>query len=190
MTVRPALFLLATLGIGCGGAESGKPPAAAKAAPLAFDVERYFPLEEGRIYHYVTREGGETGMLVARVHRTDAAHAELRLSNKTQRFALSAEGVRYVDGAFVLKGPLAVGTSWPGEHGGTTKIVADHATITVPAGSYTECIETSEEGGRVPNARYVVTYCPGIGMVRLSVTLGPAEGVAELKSYGFPVKID
>ena len=61
----------------CG---DGKPPAAPTGpakGPTVSNVDQYFPLEEGRIYHYVTSESGETGMLVAKVHRTDASHGEL-----------------------------------------------------------------------------------------------------------------
>jgi hypothetical protein len=90
----------------------------------------------------------------------------------------------------VLKAPLEVGTSWPGEHGGTTKIAAIDASATVPAGSYSGCVKTVEEGGRPPNSRYATTYCPGIGMVLLEVSAPGAEAKAELKSYGFPQKVE
>ena len=73
-------------------------------------VETYFPLEEGKMYSYETNEGGEKGMLVARVHRTDPLHGELRLSNATKRFVYSTEGVAYDTGAFILKAPVTVGT--------------------------------------------------------------------------------
>jgi hypothetical protein len=151
-------------------------------------VERWFPLEDGKLYHYVTNESGDTGMLVARVHRSDPAHGELRLSNATKRIVFTPEGVAYEDGAFILKAPLEVGTSWPGEHGGTTRIVSKDASAKVAAGSYSGCIQTVEDGGRPPGSRYTTTYCPDVGMVLLEVVAAGAEARAELKSYGFPVK--
>lgn len=153
-------------------------------------LERFFPLEDGKIFHYVTRDGGDTGMLVAKVGRRDATHGELRLSNATKRFVIAADGVAYEGGAYILKAPLEVGTAWPGEHGGTTKIVAVDATVDVPAGRHAACVRTVEEGGRPPGGRYETTYCPGVGMVLLVVSAGGAEARAELKSYGFPVKIE
>ncbi len=153
-------------------------------------VGRYFPLEEGKIYHYVTRENGETGMLVAKVHRTDAAHAELRLSNATRRFVFTAAGVAYDEGAFILKAPLDVGASWSGEHGGTTRVAKTDAWVEVPAGRYAGCVETVEEGGRPTGAIYSTTYCAGIGMVKLEVKAAGGEASAELKSYGLPAKIE
>lgn len=183
--------LLSWLGaaIGCNNeAKSPAPPQAT--AGTSSPIERYFPLEEGKIYHYVTKDGPDTGMLVAKVRRTDAAHGELQLSNATKRFFLSSDGVAYVGGAFLLKTPLEPGASWPGEHGGITKITTVDATVEVPAGHYSSCLQTVEENTRLAGAKYETTYCPGIGMVRLIVTAKGAEGRAELKSYGLPVKIE
>ena len=129
-------------------------------------------------------------MLVAKVHRTDATHGELRLSNATKRFVFSSEGIAYDTGAFILRGPVAVGTSWPGEHGGTTRIASIDAAPKVPAGTYASCVQTIEEGGRPPGSKYVTTYCPGVGMVLLEIRVAAGEAKAELKSYGAPVKID
>ena len=186
--MRPLLaWVLASVFLACGG---GKPPEAPASAPPASgsSVERYFPLEEGKIYDYVTNEGGDTGMLVARVHRTDASHGELRMSNASKRFVYKPDGVAYDEGAYILKAPLEVGASWPGEHGGTTRIVSIDAAPKLAAGTYAGCVQTVEENGRPPGARYQTTYCPGVGMVLLEVAAGGAEARAELKSYGFPVK--
>jgi hypothetical protein len=177
--------------ISCG---DGKPPeaanSAAKPSASGSTVEQYFPLEEGRLYNYVTSENGETGMLVAKVHRTDPTHGELRLSNATKRFVYSPEGVAYDAGAFILKAPLEVGKTWPGEHGGTTRVAAIDAAPKVVAGTYSACVQTVEEGGRPPGAKFTTTYCPGVGMVLLEVTAPGADAKAELKSYGAPVKIE
>jgi hypothetical protein len=172
---------------GCGGEKPAEVPVVAPPASGS-PVERFFPLEEGKMYHYVTNEGGDTGMLVARVHRTDASHGELRMSNATKRFVFNPEGVAYEEGAYILKAPLEVGASWPGEHGGTTRVASKDAAPKLGAGAYEGCVQTVEEGGRPAGSRYTTTYCPGVGMVLLEVTAGGAEARAELKSYGFPVK--
>lgn len=164
-------------------------PVAAKGRSVS-SVDAFFPLDEGKLYHYVTTENGDTGMLVARVHRTDATHGELRLSNATKRFAYTPEGVAYDGGAFILKAPLDVGATWPGEHGGTTRVARSDAAPKVPAGSYSGCVETVEEGGRPTGSKYVTTYCPGVGMVLLVIAVPGGEARAELKSYAAPVKIE
>jgi hypothetical protein len=176
---------------GCG---SDKPPEAPTKPPppaSGTDHERYFPLEEGKVYSYVTTEGGDSGILIAKVRRADASHGELRLSNASKRFVYSPAGIAYDDGgAFVLKAPIEVGNTWPGEHGGTTKITSTDAAVKVAAGSYASCVQTTEEGGRPPGAKYITTYCPGVGMVLLEVSAAGAEARAELKSYGFPAKFE
>jgi hypothetical protein len=174
----------------CGTAGAPTAQSVSTKPPSGSSAEQYFPLEEGRIYAYATSENGETGMLVAKVHRTDATHGELRLSNATKRFVFTPEGVAYDGGAFILKAPLDVGATWPGEHGGTAKLVAIDASPKVVAGSYSSCIQTVEEGGRPEGSKYVTTYCPGVGMVLLEVHAAGAEAKAELKSYGAPVKIE
>ena len=193
---RVAVAFGVVLGVGvgvvaCGDGKGAQAPVApAKAAASGSSVEQYFPLEDGRIYSYVTSENGETGMLVAKVHRTDASHGELRLSNATKRFVYSPAGVAYDTGAFILKAPLDVGATWPGEHGGTTRVASVDAAPKVQAGSYTSCVQTVEESGRPPGAKYVTTYCPGVGMVLLEIQAAGGEAKAELRSYGAPVKID
>ncbi|MDB5219948.1 MAG: hypothetical protein JWO86_7875 [Myxococcaceae bacterium] len=174
----------------CGSAGGPTSPSVATKPPSGSSAEQYFPLEEGRIYAYATSENGETGMLVAKVHRTDATHGELRLSNATKRFVFTPEGVAYDGGAFILKAPLDVGASWPGEHGGKATVMSIDATPKVVAGAYSSCVQTVEEGGRPEGSKYVTTYCPGVGMVLLEVHAAGGEARAELKSYGAPVKIE
>jgi len=173
----------------CGDGKPVEAPTAVRPAS-ASAVEQYFPLEEGRLYNYATTENGETGMLVAKVHRTDPTHGELRLSNATKRFVFSPGSVAYDTGAVILKAPLDLGATWPGEHGGTTRVVAVDAAPKVLAGSYSACVQTLEEGGRPPGSKYAATYCPGVGMVLLEVQAAGGEAKAELKSYGLPVKIE
>lgn len=189
--MRRDLLPLATLALAaCGGSAEAVPSGPAAPATPAGQIERYFPIEDGKIYHYETREGSSTGMLVAKVKRIDATHGELRMSNSTTRVTLEPGGVMRDGGVYLLKQPLEVGTSWPGEHGGTTKIAAVDVEVDVPAGHYASCVRTVEDGGRVPGSRYESTYCPGIGLVLLVATAQGAEARAELKSYGMPVKIE
>lgn len=176
--------------LACGEAKAPETPRSSVKPAHVSSVETYFPLEDGRIYAYATTENGETGMLVAKVHRTDATHGELGLSNATKRFVLSPDSIAYDTGAVILKAPLAVGASWPGEHGGTTRVATMDASPKVVAGTYSSCVQTIEEGGRPPGSRYVTTYCPGVGMVLLEVQVAGGEARAELKSYGAPVRIE
>lgn len=186
-----ALLLLAL--VACGSTASTEPVSAPSEAPKGGNTaaERFFPLEEGKIYSYGMREGEDSGMSVAKVHRTDATHGELRFSNATKRYAVLPDGITYAGGAYILKAPLEKGTSWPGEHGGTMTISAVDAAVTVPAGSYAGCLVTTEEGSQTrPGVKYETTYCPGVGIVLNVVTAPVGSARVELRSYGSPVKIE
>jgi hypothetical protein len=181
--------LLLLLAVAC--AKEVTPPGTQKVETSVHNpVLRYFPLEDGRIYHYLTKDGDEQGMLVAKVRRSSDTTGELQLSNATKRFTLLPDGVTFTGGPYVLKTPFDVGTSWKGEHGGTTKIEKTDAAVQVPAGSYAGCLLTVEQGGRPQDVVYETTYCPGVGMVLLVVRGPMGQARAELKSYGYPVKIE
>ncbi len=179
--------LALVLGAGCKQPEAPSAPSAATQWPAASAVDAYFPLEAGKMYHYLTNDAGEPGMLVANVTRVDATHGELHIGSSVKRFTYDAHGVAYQGGAYVLRMPLEVGTSWPGEHGGTTSIVSVDAQVGVPAGSYGSCIETVEHV--VPTAEYRNTYCPGVGLVLLEVDTPRGNARIELRRYGAPVRL-
>lgn len=187
--LETALFSFA-VGAGLAACSPAKPAVTEPGEtswPAASAADALFPLVQGRIYHYVTNDNGEHGMLVAKVSRNDATHGSLRIGATEKRFMFDAKGVAYEGGAYVLQIPLAVGTEWPGEHGGTTRISAVDVTVSVPAGSYGSCLETVEEV--VPEARYSNVYCPGIGLVTVDVTAPRGHARIELQRYGKPVEI-
>lgn len=163
------------------------------AASSGTPVERFFPLVDGHIYHYETHsDSGDTGMLVARIHRQDDKSGSLRFPSGDKRFEYKDDGVviSTPDGpAYVLKAPLQVGNEWRGEHGGKSRVSAVDASVTTKAGSFTGCVVVSEQRlGDVP-VRYDTTYCPDVGIVRLEASAGMNQERAELKSFGPPVDI-
>lgn len=153
------------------------------------EVERFFPLVDGNVYHYATEsDAGQPGLLVVWVFRNDAGRGELRYARGSRRFEYAADGVRVAGGgAYVLKLPLTMGASWPGEHGGTTRVIAVDAVAAVPAGQFTGCVQTLEERRGDQPARWATTFCPDTGIVLLEVASGANLERAELKSYGRPV---
>lgn len=197
--VRLAASALLFGPIGCGGASATAPapheaaltaPASGVAASSGTAVERFFPLVDGRLYEYRTMsELGEEGLLVARVHRTDATHGELRYPSGTKRFEYTPEGVKNGEGAFVLKAPLEVGASFRGEHGGTTRIVSTSASATTRAGTFSGCVQTTEERLGDRPVRYTTTFCPDVGIVALEAAGPTTVERAELRSYGAPTSI-
>jgi hypothetical protein len=180
---------------GCGEATASRPQANPPPAPSLSSgtrAERFFPLIDGHVYEYRTRDehGGE-GLLIARVARMDATHGELRYGSRPKRFVYSAEGVRLdgPEGAFLLKEPIAVGASWSGQGGAVVRITSTTASVHTMAGDFDGCVETLEERPGASALRVTTTFCPALGMARLVAQRGVSSERAELKSYGAEVTI-
>ena len=157
-------------------------------------IERFFPLVDGMVYTYLTlNEVGDQGLLLARVHRTDAFHGELRFPTGAKVFELAPDGVlihpRGGEPSYVLKIPLQVGTTWRGEHGGQSRIVNASALIDTPAGHYENCVQTLEERLGDRPTRYSTTFCPEVGVVQIEVATGANYERAALKSYAPPMRM-
>jgi hypothetical protein len=186
------LFALA----GCGGSGAAPPAWLAPSAEGRKDVasgsalERFFPLVDGMIYHYVTEsELGMQGLLIARVARTDEKLGELRFPAGVKRFRFVPDGVLLEANfgpVYLLKDPLAVGASWRGEHGGVTRVLTTSAAVDVPAGHFDGCVQTLEERSGDRPVRYATTYCPAVGVVMLEAASGANLERAALKSYAAP----
>jgi hypothetical protein len=198
-------ILLGLLLAGCGGpATTGAEAAAASRwlqpstgqpnATSGSAIERFFPLVDGNVYTYATMtEQGEPGMLIARVHRTDAHHGELLFPNGTKAFEIVPDGLvlrgRGGEMSYVLKLPLQTGTTWRGEHGGQSRIINDAAMVDTPAGHYDGCVQTLEERLGDRPTRYSTTFCPEVGVVQLEVGSGMNFERAVLKSYAPPMRM-
>ena len=190
--MRPLFFFALTL-VACASTktDSVAPPPETPKASSGSPAEAYFPLEQGKQYTYLWREGANNGMLAFVVERTDGTHGKLvpKGHGTTWRYVYEKDGISKDGGAYILKSPVETGTSWPGEHGGTAKIVRTDATAKVGDKTVASCIQVVEDGTRPP-ARYTTTYCPGIGMVLLEAVGNEADARIELKSYGDPIKME
>lgn len=199
-SVRPWL-LLSALGLtgACAGPQEGAAgskffdaPTGAAGVSSSTEVERFFPLNDGTLYHYATEnEAGERGILIARVHRIDATHGELVFPTGKKRFEYTPQGIKQLpSGDFVLAAPLAAGATFRGQNGGQAVIADTGLTITVKAGSYKDCLRVIEERSGDRRARYSTTFCPDIGVVALEAQAGMSFERAELVSAGPAVNIE
>lgn len=173
------------------------PVVTAEVPPTAFDsgtdLERLFPLVDGNLWHYDTELGdGERGRLVVRAARASPEGGTLTTGGDARRVRFTAEGVLLAGATgdvFVLKGPLTVGATWRGEHGGITEVSAVGRQVTVPAGTFEGCVDVVERRGGDRPMQVVTTYCPDVGMVELEASAGEQVERAMLRSYGPPVDL-
>ena len=81
---------------------------------------------------------------------------------------------------FLLKGPLQIGTVWE-NNDGRYEITALNETVTVPAGTFQNCIEVMRwsKGG---NVTVTSLYAPGVGVVQRDETFPLLEGSGNLNA--------
>ncbi len=198
MTPRRAAFAFALVALAACGPATQEPRDSFTApgeglvgASSGTPLERFFPIVHGYLWHYdTTSDEGDRGLLLVRARRTSPTEGALVTPTGARRIGFTSEGIGLLDrSAFVLRGPLVVGTSWTGEHGGRARVEAVGLSVTVPAGRFEGCVVTIEErGGDVP-VRYTTTFCPDVGIAVLDVEARRAHERAELRSYGPPVNI-
>lgn len=118
------------------------------------------------------------------IRRPRANRIELNVAGKIRRLEATADGVSIATGGWLLKQPFTVGATFQGLSGKVT-IVGVNRALDVPAGHFTNCIET-EEVTSTTSTR--TTFCPGTGITRLVIE-GQANGamrreIAELRFKG------
>ena len=176
-----------SLGIACGA----PPPAETKPQPpVAEGVLRYLPLVDGTVFAYDTRiePDGVRGLLVLEVRRRRPELAELVVAGRSQRLNVSSAAVELVTGGALLRAPLAAGASWRGDFG-RVRVTHVSRSVTVPAGSFRDCLETVEEMTTAEGTKRTTTaFCPGVGItVRETEVEQDAQHATErieLKSFG------
>jgi hypothetical protein len=201
--LRPATILLLAAAFHCGGggSPSARPPHFVDNEALPPSAAtRFLPLADGTIWTYdLVDETGARGMIVTRARRISAARFELRTGGRARFVDFATDGVVLVaSGTHLLKAPLTVGSTWPGEGGATIRVSATDRAMDVPAGKFAGCLETIEELGAAPadshpKKRVTTVYCPEVGITSLLAEgwdgAQPATERATLRSFGAPVDI-
>ena len=145
----------------------------------------YFPLSVGNRWVYESSEGTPTALALEtwKVIRQEGAAFVVQVTQPSmtdndieELLTPTTEGLmnltrtrtdspaRTQTPELILKLPPTAGTSWKNESG-RYAITGDSETITVPAGTFSSCIEVTywaAEG----NVKVVTVYAPGVGMVQ------------------------
>jgi hypothetical protein len=198
---RWALLSIAPLVAACaaGAVRTVDAPRSESKAPIS-PLARLFPLSDGTIWTYdaMDEQTKAPGMFVMRARRLGPTTFELRTGSRTRVVELRADGIARADtGAYLIKGPVSVGTKWSGEGGAIVRINAIDREVRVPAGQFFGCVETTEETANAPGGpplkRVTTTYCPDVGIATLRVQMWQgAEAASEhatLRSWGAPIDV-
>jgi hypothetical protein len=179
-----ASVMISCLLAACAGSEP-RP-----SSPDTLEPSEYFPLHAGNAWSYDVDTGDvSTTLGVTRVEASDGHFAEVRTGRASVRYETLAEGIRVPPGdAWLLRGPLKEGASWPARGGRTARLLSMDTRIETRAGRFERCIEVAETGGEL-ELEIRIVYCPGVGPVALDSTMRSKTServvtvVARLRGY-------
>jgi hypothetical protein len=165
----PAQAMILALGLVLAGCAGSTPKAAAPARALtAMD---YYPLDPGWKWAYDLEKDGARMLAIYAVLERTPEVAIVSAGDERLTYAVTSEGIAQRDGAvngdYVLKNPVAAGAAWR-VLGGDARIAAVGQSVTVPAGSYSDCVVV-ETLRNEPSRLTRTTFAPGIGPVALEV---------------------
>jgi hypothetical protein len=130
-----------------------------------------YPLDPGWKWAYDVVKDGEPILAIYEVLERTPGTAILRLGDTRLVYAVTPEGIAQRDGAvtgdFVLKNPVAAGTSW-NVMGGSARIAAVGQAVTVAAGTYADCVVVEALRTEPPRLTRT-TFAPGVGPVVVEV---------------------
>jgi hypothetical protein len=143
------------------------------AGPASEDARHYYPLDRGWRWAYDIEKAGDHILAIYAVVERQGETAVLQAGEERIVYAVLPDGIARrapskdsPDGDFLLKSPLRAGARWSIDGGGTATVARAGHTVTVPAGTYANCVVVEES--RVEPARLVrTTYAPGVGPVNV-----------------------
>jgi hypothetical protein len=141
----------------------------------------YFPFTVGNRWVYESSEGSkeapalESWEVIRQEGKVFVMHIQqpfVTLGGLEEVFEPVADGVQRraqdappADATLILKLPLTAGSSWEGADGGRYAVTAVGETVTVPAGTFTNCVEVTRWHKKT-STTVISTYASGVGMVQ------------------------
>lgn len=193
MTIK--LVALALVLIACGSTQRDGKPVRASKYP---GVLRYYPFESSMQWSYMVRgPPGAPGLLkVDKVIAFDGTTAVVQSGEASLTYQIAKEAIyREPAHAPLLKWPVVLGDKWPGAKGSNVEVTKVDAKVTVEAGTFDGCVETTESVGGDAAGLLRTTFCPDVGPVMVEIhelNAPPGEMaahlVARLRAFGLPVQ--
>lgn len=187
---------LASLVCAC---DDGRAPAKAPSASKWKGIVRYYPFEPGMQWSYMVHgPPGTPGLLkIDRVLAFDGTTALIQSQDTQRAYRVAPDGiVREPSGTYLLKWPIALGDRWPGAKGATVEVTKVDAKVSVEAGTFEGCVETTETTLGDEAGILRTTFCPDVGPVTIEIQQTnappgevPARLVGRLRAFGPPITL-
>jgi len=142
------------------------------AKPSAVDPHELYPFGVGHAWSYDVDTGASSTILaVTRVETFDGRLARVHTPRAVVVYEIVSDGIRVpADDAWLIRGPLREGATWPGRGGRVAELVSMTARAETLAGAFEKCVEVLERGGKL-ELEVRTVYCPGVGPVLIESTM-------------------
>lgn len=186
-----AVLLAPALVAGCGGAPVRT--TTVRTGPLT--ARDLYPLGEDYIWTYdIDTQTGIPTLGIRRVIRATPPTYVLQFDAERAEhtYELREGGIYDVESdAWLLRDPIAVGTTWPSQGGRTARITEVARDVDIPAGHFEDCIEVRETGSET-GPDLITVYCPDQGPVIIeshqSLELATSGGITIRGVMRMPVQ--
>jgi hypothetical protein len=163
----PLLWAFLTLALGCATV----PGATTSRSATVLAAADYYPMDAGWKWAYDLERQGEHMLAVYAVLERTLDTVIIQAGDERMEYAVTPQGIAQKEGVtvgdFVLKNPIALGSTW-NVFAGKATITSVTQTVSGPSGDYTNCVIV--ETLRADPARLSrTTYAPGIGPVAIEV---------------------
>jgi hypothetical protein len=164
-----SLYALLFLFAACGGAPKAGPKA--NTAPsYSESVAIFYPLAVG--YKW-TFKGTMIGIVTERTVQITGQEDGYYLDNSGGAFKIDAYGLLDKSGRYLLRGPLAKGTTWMSVPNVSTveryEIVSEGKEVSTPAGLFRGCLEVKSTS-KLNNGDMLInitTFAPKVGIIKI-----------------------
>ncbi len=184
-TSLPTSLALLSLGLlALPGCATTAPSTGASGPPSEVALD-YYPLFPNWGWAYeIEREGTKVLALYSVIQRSPDLAVVKNVDERIE-YAIRPEGIARRNGMFaedyVLKNPVRVGTEWP-VASGEAKVVAVGQIVTLPSGSYHDCVVV-EEMRHDPDRVTRTTYSRGTGPIEIEMRVfNPIKTIFEVSA--------
>jgi hypothetical protein len=151
------------LAVSCATPQQAPPPQ----APPSERAGDYYPLVADWRWAYEVEKGGERILAIYAVKQIAGDTVILETGEERLLYAILPEGIARKEGLtigdYILKTPIRAGAEWPIANG-KARVTAVGQTVTVPAGTFTNCAVV-EEVRTNPDRVVRTMYAAGVGPV-------------------------
>jgi hypothetical protein len=164
-------LMICAVAFGVGACATASVAGGTAVPPASLVAGDYYPLNVGWKWSYEVERDGQKILAFYSVLERTPQGAVVQAGEERLFYLITPDGIARKEGAvvtdFLIKSPVAVGTTWP-VAGGTAAVRSVGQEITLESGKYANCAMV-EEARTDPTRLIRTTFAPGVGPVLVEV---------------------